>query len=300
MTPRLSDALLGRHIVIAVDRRSDELMAALERHGATVSRAPALTNIPHIDDATLLERTRALIAEPPEIVVVTTGIGFRGWFEAATEAGLAEQLRAALEGARLLARGPKARGAIQQAGLRADWVADSEMSAEVADHLRTLDVRGRRVAVQHHGAGADGLDEVLEEGGADVVSLTVYRWGPPADPEAVRGSLRAAACGEVDAVMFTAAPGAARWLEYATEQGVLDDIRRQVQHGRLVIAGVGPVTAGPLESRGLSVMTPERSRLGALVRLVVHHFAEHEDRAEEPGAEEPGADDSDAAVPGAR
>ena len=294
MTPRLSDALLGRHIVIAVDRRSEELTAALERHGATVTRAPALTNIPHIDDATLWERTRALIAEPPEIVVVTTGIGFRGWFEAATDAGLADQLRSALEGARLLARGPKARGAIHQAGLRTDWVADSEMSAEIAEHLCTLEVRGRRVAVQHHGAGADGLDELLEEAGADVVSLTVYRWGPPADPEAVHGSLRAAARGEVDAVVFTAAPGASRWLEYATEEGVLDAIRGQVQQGRLVIAGVGPVTAAPLESQGLTVMTPERSRLGALVRLVVRQVGQHADRAQELGAS-----DSDAAVPGA-
>lgn len=42
-------------------------------------------------------------------------------------------------------------------------------------------------------------------------------------------------------------------------------------------------------------MIPERSRLGALVRLVVHYFGEHADRARELGA-----DDSDAAVPGAR
>src|SRR5690625_5891679 len=49
MTPRLSDALLERHLVLAVDRRSQELATALQRHGATVTRAPALKNIPHID-----------------------------------------------------------------------------------------------------------------------------------------------------------------------------------------------------------------------------------------------------------
>src|SRR5690625_7107569 len=96
-------------------------------------------------------------------MVGTTGTGSRGWFEAATPAGLNEQLHAALAGARILARGPKARGAIQQAGLVAHWVAESELSVEIAEHLRTLDLTGRRVAIQHHGAGADGLDELLED-----------------------------------------------------------------------------------------------------------------------------------------
>ena len=35
--------------------------------------------------------------------------------------------------------------------------------------------------MQHHGSGADGLDEAFEAAGADVVSLTIYRWGPPPD-----------------------------------------------------------------------------------------------------------------------
>ena len=277
MTPRLSDALLERHLVLAVDRRSQELATALQRHGATVTRAPALKNIPHIDDAALLARTRELIAAPPQLMVVTTGIGFRGWFEAATAAGLDEQLHAALAGARILARGPKARGAIQQAGLVAHWVAESELSVEIAEHLRTLDLTGRRVAIQHHGAGADGLDELLEAASADVVSLTVYRWGPPEEPEAVRRSIRAAAAGQVDAVVFTAAPGAARWLHFAAEQHALDALREQARQGCLLFAGVGPVTAAPLQQQGLEVLTPQRFRLGALVRSLVQHFAQQQD-----------------------
>lgn len=271
---RLSDALDGRRIVLAVDRRTDELAAALERHGAEVSVAAALTTIPHVDDEALLSRTRELIADPPELLVITTGIGMRGWFEAATASGIAEQLREALSGATILARGPKGRGAIQQAGLTAHWVAESETAAEVADHLRTMDVAGRRVAVQHHGSGADGLDELLEEMGAEVVSLTVYRWGPPRDPEAVRRSVHDAATGKLDAVVSTAAPGAARWLEVAREEGVLDGIRERAQAGDLVLAVVGPVNAGPYEDQDIPVLQPERMRLGSMVKAIVQHYAE--------------------------
>jgi uroporphyrinogen-III synthase len=268
----LSAALAGCTIVIAVDRRSGELTAALERHGATVRRAPALTIVPHIDDEALLARTRELIAHPPESVVATTGVGFRGWMEAADEAGLHDGLHAALAQARIVARGPKARGAIQQAGLTADWVAESETSVELGEYLLAEGIQGRRIAVQHHGSGADGLDELFARAGADVVSLTVYRWGPPPDPDAVAKSALAAAAGEVDAVLFTSAPGADAWVQAAADAGALEGIRALVRTGRIFIAAVGPITAGPLVDAGLEPRIAERGRLGSLVRTVVGHF----------------------------
>ena len=204
---RLSDALEGRRLVLALDRRAEELAAALARHGAEILHAPAMSMIPHVDDPDLLARTAELIARPPEVLVATTGVGVRGWFEAADAAGLGAALRSALTDTRVLARGPKARGAAQSVGLAVDWTAAGGTSAEVIAHLRNLDLQGRRVAVQHHGSGADGLDAAVAAAGARVVALTVYRWGPPRDPAAVHRSVLAAADGTVDAVLFTAAPG---------------------------------------------------------------------------------------------
>jgi uroporphyrinogen-III synthase len=270
--PALSAALDGCTVVIAVDRRSHELAAALERHGAAVRHAPALTIIPHIDDEALIARTQELIADPPHVVVATTGVGFRGWMETADEAGLLDDLHAALAGAQIVARGPKARGAIQQAGLTADWVAESETSTELGEFLLAEGVAGRRIAVQHHGSGADGLDELFEAGGADVVSLTVYRWGPPPDAAAVVRSVVATAQGEVDAVLFTSAPGAAEWLAAAAREGVLDDIVGHAENGRVLMAAVGPITAGPLLDVDITPLVAERGRLGSLVRAVVTHF----------------------------
>lgn len=271
--PLLSAALAGCVIVIAVDRRSGELAAALERHGAHVQHAPALTIVPHIDDDALVARTRELIENPPDIVVATTGVGFRGWIEAADEAGLSDSLHDALADARFVARGPKARGAIQQAGFTADWVAETETAAELGEFLVAEGVAGQRIAVQHHGSGADGLDELFTGRGADVVSLTVYRWGAPPDAAAVTRSVLAAASGEVDAVLFTSAPGAAEWLAAADREGVVADIARRARAGRLLIAAVGPVTAGPLRAADIDVLVADRGRLGALVRGVVTYYA---------------------------
>ncbi|GGD40606.1 uroporphyrinogen-III synthase [Microbacterium faecale] len=270
----LSSALEGCSVVVAVDRRSGELQAALERHGATVQRAPALSIIPHIDDAALLDATHALIHSAPDIVVATTGVGFRGWVEAAHEADLADDLARSFAGARIVARGAKARGAVQQAGFDVHWTAASETAQEVGEFLLASDVAGKRIAVQHHGSGADGLDELLRAHGATVVSLSVYRWGPPVDPEAVRQSVAQAAEGSVDAVLFTAAPGADAWLDVAESRGALDDIRDRAARGHLVMAAVGPITARPLDRRGVPAVIASRGRLGSLVRLVVAHFGD--------------------------
>jgi uroporphyrinogen-III synthase len=172
----------------------------------------------------------------------------------------------------VIARGPKARGALQAAGLQADWVAESETSAEILDLLLTEGVTGQRIAVQHHGAGADGLDTELAAAGADVGSLVVYRWGPPPDALALRQSVAAAASGEIDAVVFTSAPGAAAWLAEVDGQGLRESIVARTSAGTMVVAAVGPVTARPLQDFGIEPLVPDRGRLGALVRALVSHY----------------------------
>lgn len=269
----LGDELSGRRIVLTAQRRAEQLASALERHGAQIVHAPSLSVIPHSDDPELAARTRDLIDHRPDIVVVTTGVGFTGWGEVAEAAGVREQWHQMLAGARIVARGPKARGAIQAAGLAADWVAESETSAEIEQMLLAEGVNDLRIAVQHHGAGADGLDEAFAAAGADVRSLIIYRWGPAPDPEAVVDAVRLVAQRRCDAVAFTSAPGAAAFLAVAEEQGLLPTVVEAFNEG-VVAAAVGNVTAAPLWDRGIRTVIPERFRLGALARILVSELAD--------------------------
>ncbi|WP_262848815.1 uroporphyrinogen-III synthase [Mumia quercus] len=266
--------LTGTSVLVTAQRRADDLAMALSRRGAVVSVASALGVESHIDEDTLLDRTRELVAESADVVVVTTGIGFRSWLDTAEAAGLGEALVDALARTRLVARGPKARGALQAAGLVPDWVAESETSAEIADFLCTEGIRGQRIVVQHHGAGDDGLERRLRAAGGDPVGLVVYRWGPPPDPEAVAASVRDAAAGAYDAVVFTSAPGAAAWITAAREAGVLEEILTLDRTGALTSAAVGPVTAEPLRTAGLDPVVPDRGRLGSLVRTLIMHLGD--------------------------
>ncbi|HPU12256.1 MAG TPA: uroporphyrinogen-III synthase [Aeromicrobium sp.] len=265
--------LAGTRILVTAQRRSTDLASALVRRGGQVHVASTLGVESHIDEESLVARTQELIANPPEIVVITTGIGFRGWLEAAEAVGLLEQLLQVLGDARIVARGPKARGAIQAAGLVADWVAESETSKEMAEYLVAEGVAGQRIAVQHHGAGDDGLETALTGAGASTVTLVVYRWGSPPDLAAVQQSVREVIAGGFDCVVFTSAPGSAAWLSELRRQHGVDAALELAGAGRLVLAAVGPVTAEPLIVAGFEPLVPDRGRLGALVRTIVMRFA---------------------------
>ena len=271
----LEQVLAGARVLVTAQRRSVELAEALQRRGAAVDCVPTLGAVSASDDD-LLARTRQLIAAPPDIVIVTTGVGLRGWIESARAAGVGDDLVEALGRSRIVARGPKARGAIQQARLEADWVAASETSAEIADHLCEQRIAGLRIVVQHHGAGDDGLEARLRAAGAEPLGLVVYRWGPASDPEAVAESVSSTAAGDYDAVVFTSAPGAVAWLDAVRVAGVLDAVRGLASTGRLTLAAVGNVTSGPLEEAGLAPLVPDRARLGALVRALIADLADHE------------------------
>ena len=258
--------LAGRTVAVTAARRADELVGLLERRGATVVHAPALRTVPLEDDEQLRTATAALLDAPPDLVVTTTAVGFRGWLEAADAHGLGAGLRERLAAADVITRGPKVRGAVRAAGLREVWSPASEATEEVLAHLLEQGVSGRRIAVQLHG---DPLTEVLtalRAAGAEVVEVPVYRWVAPEDPAPLHALVRRVAEHDLDAVTFTSAPAATSLLQTADADG--RDVAAAFRSGVLA-ACVGPVTAAPLVAAGVPTVQPERFRLGDLVRTVV-------------------------------
>jgi uroporphyrinogen-III synthase len=260
--------LAGFTVGVTAARRREELSALLERRGARVVGGPAIRIVPLADDTELRAATDSCLATPLDALVVTTGIGFRGWMEAADGWGLGESLTGALSGARILARGPKARGAIRAAGLVDDWSPESESSSEVLAHLLERGVAGLRVAVQLHGEPLPDFVQALEDAGAEVVEVPVYRWVPPEDTAPLERLVDLVAARQLDAVAFTSAPAAVSLLRTAGERGNLGAVVQALQHDVLA-ACVGPVTAAPLERADIPTVQPARSRLGALVREIV-------------------------------
>ena len=268
--------LAGYTVAVTAARRKEELGALLDRRGARVIYAPAIRIVPLADDAELVAATREVLAAPVDLVVATTGVGFRGWVEAADawDLPLVEHLRAA----RVLARGPKARGAIRGGGLVDAWSPESESSAEVLSHLLSGaegPLEGRRIVVQLHGDPLPDLVTGLRQTGAEVLTVPVYRWVLPEDVAPVHRLVAGLVGGGIDCVTFTSAPAAASLLQVAEEDGRLDELVAALTE-RVTVVAVGPVTAGPLDAAGIPSFQPERARLGALAREVVARLPERD------------------------
>jgi uroporphyrinogen-III synthase len=266
--------LEGRVVGVTADRRAEEQTELLQRKGAAVVHGPTMRTLPLAGTDELLAATRRLIADPPDILLATTGIGMRAWLAAAETWDLDRELLAALGRARILARGPKVAGAIQQLGLPMDRQEPSERLRGLVELLigGGRQLAGAKVALQESGGREPWAVDALAAAGAETTLVPVYRWTLPTDPRPARQLVDAIVGGRVDAVTFTSPPAVGNLFALAAENGAGPAVLR---HGlnRAVVAAVGPATAEALSQAGVtSGVAPERGRLGLMVRALAERL----------------------------
>lgn len=263
--------LSGFTVAVTAARRTEEISALLRRKGADVLCAPALSIVPLSDDQRLAAACDQLTREPADIVVVTTGIGFRGWIEACETWGTATPLLNSMRTSRLIARGPKAKGAIRAAGLTEEWSPPDESCAQVLRHLLAQGVQGMHVAVQLHGQPLPDFTTALRRAGARVTEVPVYRWTQPLDTAPLDDLIAHTTTGGVDAITFTSAPAAAGLLARARTTGHHTALVRALRENVLPMC-VGPTTARPLTDHRIPALWPARARIGAQIRALAHEL----------------------------
>jgi uroporphyrinogen-III synthase len=278
-------ALHGYTVAITADRRWDEQTQLLERRGARVIHGPTIRTLPLGDEERLREATLAVIADPPDIVVFTTGLGVRSWLAGAESLGLGDELLDALRPALVLARGSKAVGAAMTAGIDVDWCTPNARNRELIDHLADELGNGRlpvaagrdrpRVAVQLDGSPDEWMGPVVADLGFDVVAVPVYRWELPEDHGPARRVVQGVIDGSIDAVTFTAAHAVTNFFIIAAEVDLVDQVIDAFAVGSTAAVVVGPVCADRARSFGIeTTIEPVTPRLGAMVRAFATDFAE--------------------------
>lgn len=268
----------GFTIGVTAYRRADDLTAALVRRGAGVVHAPVLEIASVAEDTILRSATRTVIDAQPDAVVVTTAYGVRRWLEAADADGVMDDLTATIDRARLMVRGPKARGAARSLGLDDSSAVEGELTEDLVRHLIADQADSPRplcVAVQIHSYMDRDQLARLQEAGANVVVVEPYRWVAGADAERVDRLIDEVLAHRIDALTFTSAPAVDAFVGRALETGRGEALLGCLRRRHVVCAAVGPVTAGPLIEAGIDPIVPERHRLGALVRTTGDWLVEH-------------------------
>ncbi len=234
-----------------------------ESRGAAVVHGPTMKTVDLTGDPELRAATEAIVADPPAVLVATTGMGVRMWFEAAEAWGRRQELLQALRRTTAVARGAKSQSALRQAGLEVSWSAPNETMAEVLEHVRRL--AAARVAVQLFEP-----DEAYRWDGAEVVRVPVYKWRLPDDPVPARALAQAAVAGQLDAVTFTSQPAVHHLFRLALDPDGL----RAALNGTVLAACIGPVCAEAAQAEGVEHMVwPQPNRLVAMVQQVTERLA---------------------------
>ncbi len=263
---RVLAPLAGFTIGITGDRRSSEQEELLARRGASVLHGPMIETLALADSPELRAACQQLIDHPPDVVVATTGVGIRSWMEAADGLGLGDALREVIGGVEVLARSPKAAGALLTAALPLHWQASGERAQDVVDHLADRDLDGVRIAIQRDGAEEPLMAAILAARGADVIDVPIYRWILPTDPGPAHRLLDALVDRQLDAVTVTSSPALANLFVLAAQRPDAALVQAALAT-EVVVACVGPVCSASAHEAGVTrIVQPERFRLGAMVR----------------------------------
>jgi uroporphyrinogen-III synthase len=250
-------AFSGHVIAVPETRQLDVLANLLESRGATVIRCPLVAIQDSPNATVVVEWLQRLIADPPQLIIFYTGEGIERLLGFAERSGIKEPFIAVLRATRKLCRGPKPKRALRRLGLEADIDARQPTTAGVIATLETLDIGGRRIAVQLYGdKRIPELEHYLAARDARPDWVAPYVYASAADDARVIELIEELHRGAVDAIAFTSQSQVERLLKLAHERG----LERELASGlsKAFVAAVGPIVAATLRSAGIAVdATPE-------------------------------------------
>lgn len=265
------ESLHGLKVVSFESRRAKEMAELIRRYGGEPIVAPSMREVPLSENRSALEFLPDLEAKKFDALVLLTGVGTRTLHQVLLSAYSQERILAALRQVTLVARGPKPVAALRELGLTPQITAGEPNTwHEVLAALdKELPVAGKRIAVQEYGIPNAELVSGLEQRGATVKTIAVYRWALPEDLTPLRSALEALIEERADVAVFTNGAQVDHLFRIATEQNTVNRLRSACK--RIAIGSVGPICSRVLEEFGLQPdIEPEHPKMGALIADVAH------------------------------
>jgi uroporphyrinogen decarboxylase len=242
----------------------------IKEAGGNPVMAPSVREVPLEYNTEALKFAKLLLAGWVDVFIVMTGVGMRLLVKAVATRYDTRKFTEALESIKIVALGPKPAAALREMGLAPTLLVPEPYTW--SDLLTTLDeklsVHTKRVAVQEYGRSNPQLIKGLEDRGAQVLAVPLYRWEVPEDLEPLRRAIRDIIDGDtrrVDFALFTSGIQARHLFRVAKTDGVGKKLREAFK--LVCIGSVGPVATRAIVEQGLSVdYEPDRTNMAHLVR----------------------------------
>jgi uroporphyrinogen-III synthase len=246
-------------------RRAQEMDALIRREDGDPFVAPSVQERAIDDHSDVLRFVERLEAREFDMVICMTGVGLAFLRDVVAAHMPVERLADGLKLVTILSRGPKPLPILREMNLRAQIVVPEPNTwKEIVEAVASRPER--RIAVQEYGRPNLEMNAALDQLGASVTSVPIYRWELPADLGPLREAARRLAARECDVVLFTSAIQLDHLWEIARGLGLEAEVRKALATD-VVIASVGPVMTAALESYRLSAdIIPQHPKMGALIR----------------------------------
>jgi uroporphyrinogen-III synthase len=261
--------LQGLKVISFESRRAKEMAELIRRYGGVPILAPSMREVPLSENRAALELLPQLEAGKLDLLILMTGVGTRTLNDLLLKQYPQARIVAGLRQTQLVARGPKPIAALKDLGLTPTiTVPEPNTWREVLATLSaTVDLRGKRIAVQEYGVPNAELIAGLKQRGVIVTTIPIYRWALPEDMEPLRQGVQKILRGEVDVALFTNGAQVDHLFEIASRDTAGDSLRHAFTN--IVVGSVGPVCTQVLEQFGVKPdIEPVHPKMGSLIAEV--------------------------------
>ncbi len=255
----------GLRVLSLESRRAKEMDTLIRREGGDPFVAPSVQERALEDQRETMRSLERMEAGEFDMLICMTGTGLAFFRDQVSAHSALDRLGAALRGISIISRGPKPLPILRELGVRADVVVPEPNTwKEIVDAVALRPER--RIVVQEYGRPNLEMNAALEEMGAHVTPMVVYRWELPDDIAPLREAARRLAERQFDVVLFTSSIQLDHLMTIAGDLGLRPQVFTAMREF-MAIGSVGPVMTATLEAAGLPVdITPAHPKMAALVK----------------------------------
>jgi uroporphyrinogen-III synthase len=262
----------GLRVAAFESRLADDMSRLIERYGGQPLVAPSMREVPLEHNTEVLKFGERMFAGSIDMLILLTGVGTRTMIEVLQSRFSRDAILDALRRIKLVARGPKPVSALRDYGLSPQILVPEpntwRETLAVLDQ-RTKTLRGSRIAVQEYGVPNPELQAGLQQRGAQVLTVPVYRWALPEDLTPLLRVIEAIGQGQVDVILITNAAQVEHVMQLVPDRtpGEINGNRFRTALARMVVASIGPTASECLRHHGWPVdLEPSHPKMGILVK----------------------------------
>ena len=235
------------------------------RHGGDAFVAPSVEERGIEDHDAAMQLIEQLERDEFDLLICMTAASLKFLRDIAVERDAVERMRTALRRVAIVSRGPKPLTILRPEKVPVAVVVPEpntwrEIVRAVAERPE------RRVAVLEYGRSNLEMNTALEQLGAKVAAISLYRWTLPDDIGPLQEAARRIASHQCDVALFTSSIQLDHLLRISRDLGIEDGVLTALRD-EVVVTSVGPIMTDTLVARGITPdIIPQHPKMWAVVK----------------------------------